>query len=58
MENCKGCKFSSDQQVYDLREEMYACKRFPPKIIADKRGEIVSQFPVVRANSWCGEYKY
>ena len=32
------------------------CRRFPPK--PDEKGEhSVDDFPIVRKDSWCGEYK-
>jgi hypothetical protein len=57
MENCKSCRFSSDEPVFDRREEMYACQRFPPQIILNNQGEVISLFPTVRPTSRCGEYK-
>ena len=33
------------------------CRRFPPKIIRMLSGAIVSHYPVVDPDGWCGEYR-
>ena len=47
MGECSECRF--------FDPSMSRCRRFPPIKQPDAMGVI--GFPVVRANSWCGEYK-
>ena len=52
---CKKCKFF--ETVLCSTEGMVGeCRRFPPK--PDGKGvHTIDEFPIVRLNYWCGEYK-
>jgi len=50
---CKTCKF---YKPYDTTGTIGQCRRFPP--IQDGQGlNTVDEFPTVRSEYWCGEYK-
>lgn len=33
------------------------CRRYPPEHIINEKGALLSYFPSVPPNGWCGEYK-
>ncbi len=61
-EACVNCRFYVPY-TYDFGEEEVStnfgeCRRFPPKsaIISDDVTPPASEFPVVEAQLWCGEF--
>lgn len=49
--NCKTCKF-----VEVVGMTVGECRRFPPK--PDGKGlHTIDEFPTVKLDYWCGEYK-
>lgn len=51
MENCKACKFFLAQD-----EAQGLCRRNPPTPIPTEQG-VISFFPPMLNDGWCGEFK-
>ena len=53
---CKDCKyFKEDVSIEGGSALKGKCCRWPPKIF--KKGIDVAEYPAVKSNQWCGEWK-
>ncbi len=51
---CENCHFSipaNDEQI------VYICHRYPPTITHMQGAQMTTNFPIIRADAWCGEWK-
>jgi hypothetical protein len=46
-ENCGNCKYFKKGR----------CVKTVPAVLLDKRGKVISMWPPVDANAWCGDWK-
>jgi len=57
LEECSTCVFydksNVEQEGIEYEMSFGICRRFPPQRIDG----MISMFPVVDADSWCGEYQ-
>lgn len=52
-EKCSGCHF-----WLEIHDERGNCRRKPPVVLWNEDdSEAVTEWPVVFASQWCGEYK-
>ncbi len=54
-EHCGNCRYWI---VFDDREDLGDCKRFPPQNRGetDSQGESLPEYPTTEPRQWCGEW--
>lgn len=52
-ETCENCKYA--KYTDHLNMGYFLCRRYPPTVVPECAS--VDPFPVVKSNTWCGEYE-
>lgn len=52
---CAECRFYGPQEEHSEDRDRGTCHRYPPQLVVSG-GNMVSQFPIVRATNGCGEF--
>lgn len=53
---CEGCVYVAPHPAWSESSGQLACRRYPPTALAN-HGAFMTQYPVVKAGDWCGEWR-